>query len=133
MTKTNCDCDLSCTTKGIIAGIIIGIITAILRYNAIITLTPAFLWVLLGIAVVYLGIALLTSGINLSKNNCCTNLSTFLTAIAGTTLTSIVLLGITFAATSIIGAVISGVALFFFTLLIISAICLIKCRYSCNS
>jgi hypothetical protein len=42
------------------------------------------------------------------------------------------LLGITFAATSIIGSIISGALLFFFSLMITTATCLIRCRNNCN-
>lgn len=132
MTTSNCDCTISCTGKSIIASIIIGVLAAIFRFTALITITPAFLWVLLGIAVGFLGISLLSSAFCCSgTENCCERLGTFLTAILGTTLTSIILLGITFAATSVIGAIITGFLLFFFSLLITSAVCLIKCR-SCS-
>lgn len=133
MSRTNCCCDISCTGTAVIVSIIIGIITAILRYTAVITVTPAFLWVLFGIAVVYLGITLITSSVYFGeRNHCCDFLNTFLASVLGTILTSVILLGITFAATSIIGAIISGALLFFFSLMIITATCLIRCRYNCN-
>ncbi|MBE7028243.1 MAG: hypothetical protein E7407_04330 [Ruminococcaceae bacterium] len=133
MNTTNCNCDLSCTVKAILASIIIGIVTAALSFTATITITPVFLWVLLGIAVGYLGIEVLTSSVAYSeRKSCCRNLTAFFTGILGTILSSLLLLGITFAATSLIGAIITGLLLFFFSLLIISSVCLIKCRYSCN-
>ena len=129
----NCECQFSCTGKAVISGVIIGIITAVLRYTALITVTPAFLWVLFGIAIGFLGITLLTSASCCANGeNCCGNLGTFLAGILGTILTSVILLGVTFAATSIIGAIISGILLFFFTLTLVSATCLIKCRYACR-
>ena len=132
MTTSNCDCTISCTGKSIFASIIIGVLAAIFRFTALITITPAFLWVLFGIAVGFLGISLLTSAFCCSgAETCCEKLGTFLTAILGTTLTSVILLGITFAATSVIGAIITGFLLFFFSLLITSSVCLIKCR-SCG-
>ncbi|MBQ7096996.1 MAG: hypothetical protein IJN96_02885 [Clostridia bacterium] len=132
MTTSNCDCTLSCTVKSVIASIIIGVLAAIFRFTALITITPAFLWVLFGIAVGFLGISLLTSALrNFNAEDCCGSLTTFLTAILGTILTSVILLGITFAATSVIGAIITGLLLFFFSLLITSSVCLINCR-SCG-
>ena len=130
MNRNDCDCTISCTGISVLISIIIGIITAILRYTAVITVTPAFLWVLLGIAIGFLGITLLTSVIG--RGHCCDFLNTFLTGILGTVLASIILLGITFAATSIIGAIISGALLFFFSLMITTATCLINCRNNCN-
>ena len=133
MVTINCDCKLGCIGTSIITSIVVGIITAVLRFNALITVTPAFLWVLLGIAVVYLGINLITSSTCCANNACCCNhLKTVLLGIVGTVIFSIVLLGVTFAATSILGAIITGILLFFFTLTITGTACLVKCRYNCN-
>ena len=133
MTTTNCNCRMDCTAIAIIVSIFIGIITAFLTYSAVITVTPAFLWVLFGIAVVYLGVVLLTSVTACPERNvCCRGLYTLLAGILGTILTAVILLGITFAATSIAGAIISGLLLFFFTLLIAGTTCVITCRYNCD-
>ena len=133
MNTTNCSCEMLCTVKAVLASIIIGFITTVLTFTATITITPAFLWVLLGIAVGYLGIELLTSSASYSERKyCCRNLTTFFVGILGTVLTSLVLLGISFAATSIAGAIITGFLLFFFSLLIISSVCLVKCRCNCD-
>ena len=131
MNRNDCDCSISCTGISVLVSIIIGVIAAILRYTAVITVTPAFLWVLLGISIVYLGITLFTSAFG-ERNRCCDFLNAFLTGVLGTVLTSVILLGVTFAATSIIGAIITGALLFFFSLLITTATCLIRCRYNCN-
>ena len=133
MGERNCSCQLSCTVKSVVASIVIGILAAAFRYAAIITVTPAFLWVLFGIAIGYLGITLLTSAVACNGcKDCCTNLGAFLTGILGTVLTSVILLGITFAATSVLGAIITGFLLFFFSLLVTSTVCLVKCRYNCE-
>ena len=130
MSNSRCDSRYNCIDISVLASVIIGVIAGVLRYTAVITVTPAFLWVLLGIAIGFLGITLLTSVIG--RGHCCDFLNTFLTGILGTVLTSIILLGITFAATSIIGAIISGALLFFFSLMITTATCLINCRNNCN-
>lgn len=133
MNTTNCGCTTSCTGRVVIASVIIGVLTAFLRFSAVITVTPAFLWVLFGIAVGFLGITLLTSFFHNSENNgCCQSLAQLLTGILGTILTAVILLGIPFAATSVIGALITGLLLLFFTLLLTSATCLIACRLNCN-
>lgn len=124
---------VGCIGAGVVASIIIGIIAAVLRYTAVITLTPAFLWVTLGVALVYLGILLLTTGGRINAGACvCRSLSAVFAGILGTALTSVILLGITFVATSVLGAIISGALLFFFSLTVTSAVCLIKCRYGCR-
>ena len=133
MGRTNCDCEISCTGGAVIASLIIGVLAAIFRFTALVTITPAFLWVLFGIAIGYLGITLLTSSTCCAaENSCCENLSAFLVGALGTVLTSVILLGITFAVTSVIGAIITGALLFFFTLLLVTSTCLIRCRYNCR-
>ena len=91
-------CRTGCTVIAVVASLIIGIIAAFLRITATITLTPAFLWVLLGIAVVYLAVTLISAA--LFRNVCCDNLcgiiTTLLAGILGTILLSIVLLAIEF-------------------------------------
>lgn len=132
----NCSCRISCPLLAIAASIIIGIITAFLRITAVITLTPAFLWVVLGIAVVYLAITLLSASIAQNSDtrlSClCPILSTLLTGILGAILLAIVLLAIEFVATSIIGAILTGALLAFLSLLITSTACLVKCLVRCN-
>ena len=135
MSRKNCSCTCNCAGLAVVAGIIVGIITAILRFTAVITVTPAFLWVLLGIAVVYLAVTLLTSTSlrSITSRGCiCSILPALLTGILGTILTSIILLGIEFVATSVIGAIITGALLAFFTLIVTAVACLIKCVTGCE-
>ena len=132
----DCNCRISCPLLAIAASIIIGVITAFLTITAVITLTPAFLWVVLGIAVVYLAVTLISAAIAQDRETrlgcLCPIISTLLTGILGAILLAIVLLGIEFAATSIIGAIIAGGLLAFLSLLITSTACLIKCLLRCN-
>ncbi len=132
---TNCNCRFNCTGIGVIASIIVGVVTAFLTFSATITVTPAFLWVLFGIAVVGLGLLLLYS-VLLRRGNTreciCNILPTVLTGILGTILASVILLGITFAATSILGAVITGALIFFFSLIVTSIACLVSCTAGCT-
>ena len=127
-------CRNNCTVVAVIASLIIGIVTAFLRITATITLTPAFLWVLLGIAVVYLAVTLVSGA--LFRRECCNDLCTIVTAllvgILGTVLLSIVFLAIEFVATSIIGAILAGGLLFFFFLMVTSSACLVRCFLNCN-
>ena len=135
MTKCSCGCRWDCIGVSVVASVFVAIITAFLTYSATITLTPAFLWVMFGIGVVYLGINLLYSASQCATDGracICSVLPVVLVGILGTIITSLVLLGITFAATSVAGAVISGLLLGFFTLTIFSTACLILCKLSCT-
>ncbi len=132
---TNCNCKADCTILAIVAGITVGIVAAILKYTAIVTVTPAFLWVLFGIAVVYLGFTPITTAIIRRENTgrCfCSALSAILWGALGTILSAVLLLGIEFAATSAIGAIIFGFLAGFFTLLLTSVACLTKCIAKCG-
>ena len=133
--STSCrGCNPGCVVIAVAVSLIIGVITAFLRITGAITLTPAFLWVLLGIAVVYLAVTLVSAA--LFRNGCCNDLCSIVTAllagILGTVLFSVVLLGIEFAATSVLGAVIAGALLFFFFLAVTSTACLVRCFFNCN-
>lgn len=135
MTNMNCGCRTSCTGLAVVASIIIGIITSFLVFTATVAVTPAFLWVLFGIAVVWLAVLLITAATTRTRGvrDClCSGLTVILTGILGTILTSVILLAITFAATSVIGAIIAGILLLFFTLTITSTACLIKCIAGCD-
>lgn len=131
----NCQCKINCTFLAIVASIIIGIITAFLTISAAITVTSAFLWVSLGIAVVYLAIILLSTALSCrsSIQLCiCPILSVLITAILLTILAAVILLAIQFSATSIVGAIITGALLAFLSLTLTSTGCLIKCIANCD-
>lgn len=55
MPLCNCSCRCSCTAVALIVSAILGVLAAFLQITGVITVTTAFLWVALGIAVVYLG------------------------------------------------------------------------------
>ena len=134
MANTNCCGRFSCILPAVVISIIVGIITAFLRFMAVVTVTPAFLWVLFGIAIVYLLVLPIVASFvrNASVRGCvCSVLPALLTGLLGTILVSIVLLAITFVATSVLGAVITGALLAFFTLSVTSTACLAKCAARC--
>ena len=54
-----CSCRNTCTSTAVVASLIIGVIAAFLRFMGMITVTPAFLWVTLGVAIGYLAILLI--------------------------------------------------------------------------
>lgn len=132
----SCNCKSDCTSVSVIASIIVGIITAILTFTATITVTPIFLWVLFGIAVLYLAILLGTTNASCTANRsgcACKRLTTLIVGILGTVLTSLILLAVTFAATSVLGAILTGVLLFFFFLTLTATVCLVRCKAGCAS
>ena len=136
MSNFSCGCNRnSCVTLAIFASIILGFAAAILSITATITVTPAFLWVAGGIAIVFLAVLLGVAPAlqRLGVRDCvCSILPVLLVGILGTVLTSVILLAITFAATSVIGAIITGALVLFLSLLIITTACLIKCIAGCN-
>ncbi len=123
-----CGCKNTCTSIAVVASLIIGVVTAFLRIMAVITVIPAFLWVTLGVAVVYLAILLANALFAPADAAVCTakTVTALLGGIVGTVLFSVVLLAIPFVATSIIGAILTGVLLFFFSLIITATACLVK-------
>lgn len=129
MANANCYSRWSCTELAVFASAVVGIIAAVLSFNAIITVAPAFLWVILGVAVVYLAVVLLVSAFSDVESRRCNGpaLSALLTGILGTVLTSIILLAVPFAATSVLGTIIVGVALASFSLIITATVCFIRC------
>lgn len=123
-----CGCKNTCTSIAVVASLIIGVVAAFLRIMAVITVTPAFLWVTFGIAVVYLAILLANALFAPTDADACTakTVAAILAGIVGTVLFSVVLLAIPFVATSIVGAILTGVLLFFFSLIITATACLVK-------
>lgn len=133
MTSLNCTPRCSCTALAVIGSIIVGIVTAVLVTTAIVTLTPAFLWVVLGIAVVYLPALLLFSALRRGASGCiCRAVGAVLIAILGTVLFSLVLLGVAFPATGFLLPFFAGLLLFFLSLTVASTACLVRCALGCE-
>ena len=133
--STSCkSCSPGCVVIAVVTSLIAGIVASFLRITGAISLTPAFLWVLLGIAVVYLAVAFAVSALSVKEscNDLCCTVTALIAGIIGTILLSIVFLAIEFAATSVIGAILTGALLFFFFLIVTSTACLIRCFFNCN-
>lgn len=130
MSFFNCNSKNNCTFAAVIVSVIIGIITAFLQITGVITVTPVFLWVTFGIAVVYLAVLLATVSLAQGSGaSACigTALNALLLGILGTVLFSIVLLAVGIVATSAISAILGGLLLLFFSLTITSSACYVKC------
>ena len=134
MNYPNCKRRIDCVFLALAASVIVGIVTAILTFTAIITVTPVFYWVAFGIAVGYLALTLVTAPLrNPRARGCsCDVLNFLLTGVLGTVFTALLLLAVGFAATSVLGAIITGLLLGFFTLTLTTTACLAKCGEQCD-
>lgn len=137
MSLFNCNCERNntCTAAAVVASIIVGIITAFLQITGVITVTTAFLWVVLGVSVVYLAVLLITAAINGESHvlRClCTALNALLIGILGSALVAVILLATGIVATSIVSAILVGLLLLFAALILTSTACLIRCLFNCR-
>ncbi len=136
MALFNCDCSskCKCTLWAVIASVILGVVAAFLQITAVITVTTAFLWVLFGIAVVYLGVLVIANALNQNEGGCgckCTALSALLAGIVGTILFSVILLAVGVVAASVISAILVGLLVLSFALTVGSSVCYVKCLSDC--
>ncbi len=131
----NCNCRFNCTLAAFISAIIVGVIAAFLQITGTITVGVAFLWVALGIGVVYLAGLLLASVLRrrTERPNClCRALNALLSGVLGTILLSLVLLAVGIVATSILSAILVGFLLFFLWLTVSAAACYVRCATDCE-
>ncbi|MBQ7090982.1 MAG: hypothetical protein IJN82_07660, partial [Clostridia bacterium] len=132
MSSYECNYRCGCSLIAAIFSAFIGVIAAFLQITGVITVTPAFLWVTLGIAIGYLAILLFTATIAPNNSDCCTSLNVLLAGILGTSLFSIVILAVGITATSIASAILTGILLFFFSLTLTATACRVRCLTNCN-
>ena len=133
---TLCNCKCSCSIFSAIASLIIGVIAAFLQITGTITVTTTFLWVVAGVSVAYLGILLLASSIQQQCQRCsctCTALNTLLIGTLGSIFFAIMLLAIGIVATSIVSAILVGLLVLFFSLMVSSTTCLIQNLFDCRN
>lgn len=131
-----CKDENGCTIVSLIVSAVLGVIAAFRRITGVITVTPAFLWVVFGIAVVYLAVLLLVSP-HIRRNGVCVGIPLTLTAlvagILGTVLFAVILLGVEFVTTSVIGAIVTGALVFFFFTAVSVTACLVRNIILCGS
>ena len=133
MSIFGCRCKCNCLLAAAIASVILGVVAAFLQIMGMITVTPAFLWVVLGIAVVYLGVLLVAAALTEDTAGClCPALNGLLVGILGAALFAVVLLGIGIVATSVLSAVLVGLLLFFFSFTLSTAACLVRSLAACG-
>ncbi|MBQ3155102.1 MAG: hypothetical protein IJB88_07700 [Clostridia bacterium] len=132
----DCSCRCSCTLWAIIASAVIGVVAAFLQMAGLINVTPAFLWVLLGIAVVYLAVLVVATAVNQGAAGCgckCAVLNALLAGILITALFSVVLLAFGVTAGSVVSAILVGLLLIGLSLTLTSSACLVKCFANCGN
>lgn len=133
MQNCNCSCRCNCTAVAVVAAIVLGIVAAFLQITGVITITTAFLWVVLGIAVVYLG-ALVLAARDDSRQSClCDSLNALLVGILGTILFSVILLAVGVVATSVVSAILVGLLVAFFFLIVLATACYVRYLAGCSS
>lgn len=132
---TICNCKIPCPVLALIVSAIVGVLTAFFQITAVITVTPVFLWVVFGIAVVYLAVLAVSTAVgwDCEPTRCgCGALQTVLAGILGTVLVSLILLATGIVATSVLSAILVGLLLFFFSLTLTGAACYVNCLAGCD-
>ena len=131
MTPFNC-CRCTCVTAAVIVSAILGVVAAFLQMSAVIAVTPAFLWVVFGVAVVYLAVVSVSACGCAEQGGClCAIVRALLAGILGTVLFAVILLAVDVAATGVIGSILVGLLIFFFSLTLSTTACLARQRFSC--
>lgn len=131
----NCNCRFNCTLFAVISAAILGVVAAFLQISGVITVTTAFLWVALGIGLVYLAGLLVASAGRRGGNasDClCSALNTLLAGVLGTVLLALILLAVGITATSVLSAVLVGVLVFFLWLTVAASACYVRCAGECD-
>ena len=134
MTFCSCCCKRDCSLAAVIVSAILGVVAAFLQISGTITVAPVFLWVVLGIAVVYLGVLVVAAAVRRGEQRSCLcpALSAVLAGILGSVLFSLVLLAVGITATSILSAVLVGLTVAFLALVITGTACLVRCLADCD-
>lgn len=135
MRNSNCNSRVDCAFLSIAAAVIVGLVAAIAQFTAIVTFTTVFYIVAFGVAVLFLAIllALVPTLYKVSCQSCCiSNIKLTTLGILGTIVTSIILIAVGFAATSVLGAIFVGLLAAFFTLMVTSIVCTINCAGECK-
>ena len=135
MAMFNCGCRRDCTLLSFVAAVILGVVAAFLQITAVITVGTAFLWVALGIGVVYLGVLVLATALTRRAEGricVCRALETVLTGILGTILLATILLAVGITATSVVSAILVGLLVAALTLTVAGSACYVRCLADCD-
>lgn len=136
MSIYGCHYQCSCRLFAVLASVIIGVVTAFLQITGTVTATPVFLWVVFGVAVAYLGVLVVAAALSGrgDPTGCvCSALNALLIGILGSVLFALVLLAVGIVATSVLSAILVGITLFFFALMLTGTACLVRYLVNCRS
>ena len=133
-----CSCreNCNCTIAALVVSGILGVVAAFLQIGGLITITPAFLWVTLGIGVAYLATTLLATALarRTDGGRCkCAALTALLAGALATAILSLVLLGVGITATSVVSALLVGLLIAGLVLALTSTACLARSLADCSS
>ena len=129
--KTKCDC----TLIAVIASVITGIIAAFLNFSAVIAVPQFVLWILFGVALGLLALALVAAPFTCrceNKECFCASVTSFLVGVFGTVAASLVLVLVDLTAGGLLASVITGLLFGLFALTITSAGCLVRNLLGCE-
>ena len=135
MTMCNCNCRPSCPILALVLSAILGVLAAFFEITGVITVTTTFLWVVFGIAVVYLAVLVVTTALmrRCESQRCiCPALQVILAGILGAILAALILLAVGIVATSVLNAILVGLLVFFFVLILTGSACLVQCMADCQ-
>ena len=131
----SCCCRWSCAAVAVVVSVILGVIAAFLQFAGVIAVAATLLGVVFAVAVGYLAVLLVAVALlrRRETERClCGSVRTVLTGILGTVLFSAILLVVDVAATSVIGAILVGLLVLFFALLLTGTACLVQCITGCE-
>lgn len=135
MSMCCCETKCRCILLSLVASAILGVVAAFLQITGMITVTPAFLWVVLGIAVVYLAVLVIAGALHCrcEAGECfCDTLDVVLAGILGSALFAVVLLAVGIVATSVVSAILVALLVFSFALTISATACFVRKNFACR-
>ena len=125
--SNNCGCARDCVFWSLIVSLAVGVLVAFLTVTAVIVLAPIASVAALGYAAVYLALL----AIFRRRGGCCRALFAVIIGLLVTIAAALVLIGFTFAATSVVGAIVTGVLAAAVTLALTASGCYIRCGEDC--
>ncbi len=130
MFNYSCECRSGRVSGVTTLSVILGIVATFLRLTATVTVGTTFLWAVFAAAIAYLGGTLLVSAVSArcaTLSRCaCPLLTALLVGSLGSVLLAVILLTVTFTATGIVGALLFGLLVLFFALMLLSTAALAR-------
>ena len=122
----NSCCRPTCSGFAVIAAAVLGVLAAFLQLGGVIAISAALVGVFFGVAVGYLAVITVAAALT-RKHGCCCSLGSALTGALGTIAAAVILLVVDVAVGTVLGAILVGVLVFFFTLTLAATACYARC------